>query len=156
LVSATVRDLGFDPSSNVSYPRGLKALIGFGAGRYAVVDVGTNSVKFHIGERHANGAWHTVVDRAEITRLGVGLGTSGELGPEAIERTIQAICGMTEEARRNEVLAIAAVGTAGLRIASNSAEFLTAVQGRCGVSIEVISGEEEARLAYLAATAELK
>ena len=47
--------------------------------------------------------------------------------------------------------AIAAVGTAGLRIAANSAELVDAVQARCGVEVEVIPGEEEGRLAYLAA-----
>ena len=43
--------------------------------RYAVIDVGTNSVKFHIGEHDVDGKWRTVVDRAEVTRLGEGLGT---------------------------------------------------------------------------------
>jgi exopolyphosphatase/guanosine-5'-triphosphate,3'-diphosphate pyrophosphatase len=41
--------------------------------RYAVVDVGTNSVKFHVAERRAEGWWSAVVDRAEVTRLGDGL-----------------------------------------------------------------------------------
>lgn len=57
---------------------------------------------------------------------------------------------MVEEARRNGVLAIAAVGTAGLRIARNSASIVAAIRSRTGVSIEVIPGEEEGRLAYLA------
>jgi exopolyphosphatase/guanosine-5'-triphosphate,3'-diphosphate pyrophosphatase len=134
----------------VSFPRGLKALVGFGARRYAVVDVGTNSVKFHIGERRADGVWRKVVDRAEITRLGEGLGKTGRLGAGPIERTIEAIAGMADEARRNGALAIAAVGTAGLRATPDSAAFVDAVQARCGVQVEVISGEQEARLAYLA------
>ena len=45
------RELGLDGRRNMSFPRGLKALVGFGARRYAVIDVGTNSVKFHVGER---------------------------------------------------------------------------------------------------------
>ena len=60
-----------------SYPRGLAALIDDKPARYAVIDVGTNSVKFHIGERDAGGKWRTVVDRAEVTRLGEGLGRNG-------------------------------------------------------------------------------
>jgi len=35
--------------------------------RYAVIDVGTNSVKFHIGEKHADGTWTTVADRSDVT-----------------------------------------------------------------------------------------
>ena len=69
-----------------------------------------------------------------------------------MERTSAAIAAMAEEAGRFEAEAIAAVGTAGLRAAANSAEFIEAVQARSGVRVEVISGEEEARLAFLAAT----
>jgi exopolyphosphatase / guanosine-5'-triphosphate,3'-diphosphate pyrophosphatase len=52
-------------------------------------------------------------------------------------------------------VAIAAVGTAGLRLAPESADFVKAVKARCGVEIEIISGDEEGRLAYLAATSSL-
>jgi exopolyphosphatase/guanosine-5'-triphosphate,3'-diphosphate pyrophosphatase len=150
-----VRELGLDSRANVSFPRGLKELVLSGAGRYAVIDVGTNSVKFHIGELDERGAWRTLVDRAEVTRLGEGLEQAKLLEPEAIGRTIDAIEGMAEEARRYGSREIAAVGTAGLRIASNAPEFVAAVQERCGVVVEIISGEEEGRLAYLAATSEL-
>lgn len=123
--------------------------------RYAVVDVGTNSVKFVVGEKSADGGWTPVVDRAEVTRLGEGLADGGELRSEPMERTIAAIAAMAEQARRDGVREIAAVGTAGLRIAANSAAFVEAVRVRTGVEIEVISGEEESRLAYLAVTAGL-
>ena len=91
--------------------------------RYAVIDVGTNSVKFHVGERRADGTWGTVVDRAEVTRLGERLAETGEVGPAAMERTVAAICGMAAEARRNGVAAIVGVGTMGMRTARNSESF---------------------------------
>jgi exopolyphosphatase/guanosine-5'-triphosphate,3'-diphosphate pyrophosphatase len=118
--------------------------------RYAVIDVGTNSVKFNISEKRDNGTWRTIVDRAEITRLGEGLEKTGEISSEAMERTVSAIAAMAAEARGNGVTAIAAVGTMGMRTARNSHEFVDAVQQRCGVRIEVIPGAEEGRLAYLA------
>ena len=121
--------------------------------RYAVIDAGTNSIKFHVGERGADGNWRAVVDRAEMTRLGEGLEKSGEISPAALERTATAIAGMAEEAERDGALAIAAVGTAGLRIARNRNAVIAAIAARTGVIIEVISGEEESRLAYLAAKA---
>jgi exopolyphosphatase/guanosine-5'-triphosphate,3'-diphosphate pyrophosphatase len=155
LVLAALRELGLEARRNVSYVRGLSALAGVGSRRYAVIDVGTNSVKFHVGERRRDGEWTTVVDRAEITRLGEGLDAGGELGAEPMERTAAAIADMADEARRNGAAATAAVGTAGLRIASNAQAFLRLVQERCGVEIEVIPGDEEARLAYLAATSGL-
>ncbi|HEY6398603.1 MAG TPA: hypothetical protein VIX82_14235 [Solirubrobacteraceae bacterium] len=151
LVIATVRDLDLGSRLNVNLPRGLKALVGFGAQRYAVIDVGTNSVKLHVGQRRADGMWRTVVDRAEITRLGEALEASGRLNEEPIERTVEAIAAMVDEARRHGAVEIAAVGTAGLRLAPNSAAFVDAVQAHCGVRVEIISGEEEGRLAYLAA-----
>jgi exopolyphosphatase/guanosine-5'-triphosphate,3'-diphosphate pyrophosphatase len=123
--------------------------------RFAVVDVGTNSVKLHVGERTAGNAWQTVSDRAVVTRLGEGLDEDGVLQEEPIRRTADAVVGMVEEARGFGVTEIAAVATAGMRIAKNPAELIDAVRDRCGVGIEVISGEEEARLAYIAATSEL-
>jgi exopolyphosphatase / guanosine-5'-triphosphate,3'-diphosphate pyrophosphatase len=120
--------------------------------RQAVIDVGTNSVKFHIGECSADGTWTTIVDRADVTRLGEGIAATGAIAPAAIERTAAALAGMTAEADRLGVglEAVTAVGTMGLRTASNSHKFLELVKQRCGVAIEIIPGEEEGRLAYLA------
>jgi exopolyphosphatase/guanosine-5'-triphosphate,3'-diphosphate pyrophosphatase len=121
-----------------------------------VIDVGTNSVKFVIGERAGDGEWRTVVDRAEVTRLGEGLDRTGDLTEDAIARTVDAIADMAGEAAREEVVATAAVGTAGLRMAGNSESFVEAVRERTGIEVEIISGDEEARLAYVAVTSELQ
>ncbi len=156
LVAAAVAELGLADRPNVCLARGLKTMLGLDPMRFAVLDVGTNSVKLHVGERRAGGRWRTVVDRAEVTRLGEGLAETGALQPEPMRRTADAIVGMVEESRREGTAEIAAVATAGMRQAENSAELVEAVRERCGVGIEVISGEEEARLAYLAATSELE
>jgi hypothetical protein len=62
-----VRELGLDPRHNVSFPRGLASLAGLGSRRFAVIDVGTNSVKFHLAEARPRGGWKTLADRA-VTR----------------------------------------------------------------------------------------
>ena len=98
----------------------------------------------------ADGTWTTVVDRAEVSRLGEGIEETGAIAPAAMERTAQAIAGMTAEAARLAVDGVTAVGTMGLRTATNSQAFLDLVKERCGVAIEVISGDEECRIAYLA------
>jgi len=134
-VIRAVRELGLGGYTNTSYPRALAALVDDEPERYAVIDAGTNSIKFHIGERDVGGMWRTVVDRAEMTRLGEGLAQEGVIIAAALERTAVAIAGMVDEARRHGVRAIAAVGTAGLRIASNGSEVVAAIAARTGVHI---------------------
>jgi exopolyphosphatase/guanosine-5'-triphosphate,3'-diphosphate pyrophosphatase len=123
--------------------------------RYAVIDVGTNSVKLHLGERGPDRRWATVMDRTAVTRLGEGLADTGVIGPAVMERTAAAIAEMTWLARQHGARAIAAVGTMGMRTARNRDDFIALVERRAGVRIEVVSGEEEARLAYLAVTSGL-
>ncbi|MGH8951789.1 MAG: Ppx/GppA family phosphatase, partial [Acidimicrobiia bacterium] len=154
-ITSAIRELGLSSHENACYGRGLTCLLGLAPARFAVIDVGTNSVKFHIGGHHEDGTWSRVADRAEVTRLGEGLDESGEIQREPMERTAEAISGMVEEARRSGVLVIDAVGTAGLRMARNRDAVLSRFHERAGIGVDVISGEEESRLAYLAATSEL-
>ena len=154
-VTGVVRSLGLDDYINTAYPVGLARMLDAVPDRYAVIDAGTNSIKFHIAERTAEGGWRTLVDRAELTRLGEGLTEGGPIGREPLERTVAAVAGMAAEARAQRVLAIAAVGTAGLRMASNGPEVVAEIADRTGVEIEVIPGEEESRIAFLAVRAGL-
>ncbi|SKB04714.1 Ppx/GppA phosphatase family protein [Aeromicrobium choanae] len=149
MVMAALRELGLPPMPNVSFPRGLKSLLRLGTERYGVIDVGTNSVKFHLGERDADGRWRTVADRARVTRLGEGLHETDRLSPDPMGRTVEAIVAMADEAAQAGAAETVAVGTAGMRIASNSEDLIAAVRNRCGLTIEVVSGDEEARLAYV-------
>jgi exopolyphosphatase/guanosine-5'-triphosphate,3'-diphosphate pyrophosphatase len=149
-VLAAVRLVGLGGYANVDYPRGLAMLLDGTPARFAVIDVGTNSVKCHIAERSGDGTWRTLVDRAEVTRLGEGLEERGRIGEAALARTLPAIEGMVAEARGLGALGIAAVGTAGMRAAGNAADVVAAVLTSTGIPIEVIPGEEERRLAYRA------
>jgi exopolyphosphatase/guanosine-5'-triphosphate,3'-diphosphate pyrophosphatase len=154
-VAAVVDSFGLGDRINTSVPRGLAALVRDEPSRYAVIDVGTNSIKFHIAEQTDDGTWRRVVDRAEVTRLGDGLDQSGAISPAALDRTVTAIARMVDEARRHNVWEIVAVGTAGLRSADNRDAVVTAIEEATGVSVLPISGDEESRLAYLAVRAEL-
>ena len=154
-VTGAVHDLGLGGYLNTNYIRGMTRAIDEEPARYAVIDVGTNSVKFHLGEPAADGSWTTVVDRAEVTRLGEGLDEQAVIAPEALERTAAAITSMVEEASQQGALAIVAVGTAGLRIAENRDDVIATIRERSGVTVEVIPGAEEGRLAYVAVQASL-
>lgn len=118
--------------------------------KYAVIDIGTNSIKFHIAEKEAEGKWSVVLDEANLSRLGEGLQATGNISPEAMERNVKAVSEMAEKAREQGVSEIVAVGTMCLRTAQNAQDFVTRVKDACNVTVEVIPGEEEARLAYLA------
>jgi exopolyphosphatase/guanosine-5'-triphosphate,3'-diphosphate pyrophosphatase len=151
-VLAAIDAMGLRDYCNLDVPVGLRLLVDRVPERYAVIDAGTNSIKLHIAELDADGhgPWRTVVDRAAVTRLGEGLDATGVIGAEPLERTAQAISVMADEARGLDARAIALVATAGVRMAGNRSEVVETVRARSGLSLDVISGEDEGRLAYLA------
>jgi exopolyphosphatase / guanosine-5'-triphosphate,3'-diphosphate pyrophosphatase len=155
LVLRTVDRLGLSGRRNTCVARGLRTLLGWEATRFAVLDVGTNSVKFIAGERRPDAAPVITSDTAVVTRLGEGLADTGDLTGPAMQRTVDAIATLVDGVRGDGPVEVAAVGTAGLRQAGNRDDFLEAVVARCGVAVEVVSGPEEARLAYRAATSTL-
>ncbi|HZO90917.1 MAG TPA: hypothetical protein VFB38_21510 [Chthonomonadaceae bacterium] len=117
---------------------------------YASLDVGTNSVKLTVADL-AGGDARCLCDRAVITRLGEGMLAHGHrLREVPMRRTLDAIADFVALAQVQGARQIAAVGTAALREAANRDEFLRRVRERCGITIDVLSGEEEARLSYLA------
>ncbi len=122
--------------------------------RYATIDVGTNSVLLLVAERDASGRWQPVLERAEITRLGKGVDQSKRLAPEAIEATVKVLEQYAAEARQLGAKKIVTSATSAARDASNGPEFLGAAKARAGLDIEIIAGEEEARLSYASAHAD--
>ncbi len=119
-------------------------------GRKAIIDVGSNSIKFFLGELTQEGVVQTIIDENDIARLGESLRETGVLSAEAMERNSASIAAFAQKARDNQADEIACVGTMALRNAKNSAEFVAMVQEESGVELRIIDGEEEARLSYLA------
>jgi len=118
--------------------------------KYAVIDIGTNSIKLCLAEKDGAGKWSVMVDCSEISRLGEGMHATGEIAPAAMDRTRRAIAKMMNVIRQQGTEQVVAVGTMCLRMAKNAQDFIARVQQDCGITIEIIPGEEEARLAYLA------
>ena len=112
---------------------------------YAIIDIGSNSVRLMLW---AGGK--TLYKKVKTTRLGEGIDGCGRLSSAAIGRTVQAVCAFAEEGRAAgaEVLAFA---TAAVRSAENGHVFCAQVKESCALSVDVISGEDEARLAVLGA-----
>jgi exopolyphosphatase / guanosine-5'-triphosphate,3'-diphosphate pyrophosphatase len=117
--------------------------------RLATIDVGTNTSLLLVAEER-DGQIVVIEDRAEITRLGRGIGTDGRLGQEGIDRTLAALSGFAVLARVHEA-PIFAIGTEALRRAPNAADFLNRAAALLDSPIEVIAGDREAELTYLAA-----
>lgn len=122
--------------------------------RFASIDVGTNSVLLLVAERDAQGRFTQVVERAEITRLGKGVDRSRTLSAEGLEATVAVLEAYAKEARALGAERIVASATSAARDASNGHELLSLAKSRAGVDIEVISGDEEARLSFASAVAD--
>ena len=120
----------------------------------AVLDLGTNSVKLLVA-RLEQGRPVPLLDRQEIVRLGDGLAASGVFSEEAMDRTLEALRGLAAQARDLGAVRFAAVGTMGFRTARNGAAFAERIRGEIGVEVRVLPGEEEARLAFRAASSRL-
>lgn len=118
--------------------------------RKAIIDIGSNSIKFFVGELAADHTITTILDTNDIARLGEGLDKTGEINPEAMQRNVASVAAFHAKAVELGADQVVAVGTMALRNARNSGEFVSKVKEACGVEVKIIPGEEEARLSYLA------
>ena len=118
--------------------------------RVAIIDIGSKSIKFFVGKKQEDGTIKTLLDTNDIAALGEGLSKTGRISDEALERNAQSVKNFAEKAKELEAEKIVAVGTMALRSAENSADFVARVKELCGVEVQIIPGEEEARLSYLA------
>jgi exopolyphosphatase/guanosine-5'-triphosphate,3'-diphosphate pyrophosphatase len=124
--------------------------------RVAAVDCGTNSIRLLIADVDPDRATLTDVDRRmEIVRLGQGVDTTGRLAPEALDRTLKALSGYAGLIASRGAEAVRMVATSATRDAANADEFVRRVTEVLGTRPEVVGGDEEARLSFLGATAEL-
>ena len=119
--------------------------------RVAAVDCGTNSIRLLVAD--VDGRSKSDVHREmRVVRLGQGVDRTGELAPEAIERTREALVDYAATCRSLDVERTRMVATSATRDASNRAQFVTMVRDVLGVEPEVISGDEEAALSFDGAT----
>ena len=132
-------------------------MTGTGRGRRAAIDCGTNSTRLLVVDD--DGA--TLERLMRITRLGQGVDATGRLAPEAIDRTVAVLTeyravldrlGVERDRDRDRVRMAA---TSAARDAANRDEFFDRAEAAVGVRPELLGGDEEGRLSFLGATAEL-
>ena len=115
---------------------------------YGAVDLGTNNCRLLIAR--PTGDSFTVIDAfSRIVRLGEGLGTSGKLSDEAMDRAVSALAVCADKLRRRHVSIARSVATEACRRAVNGREFIERVREETGIALEIIAPQEEARLAVL-------
>lgn len=119
--------------------------------RYAAIDIGTNSVLLLVAERQSDGRFTAVEERAEITRLGQGVDRTKTISPETFEGTLKVLERFAQEARALKAEGIVVSATSAARDATNGPAFIAAAKARADLKVEVISGDEEARLSFASA-----
>ena len=122
--------------------------------RVAAIDCGTNSIRLLIADI-TNGNFKEVLRTMEIVRLGQGVDQNKAFHPDAIDRTLAAVEKFAGLIKSKGVEKVRFCATSATRDASNRELFTNGVKKILGVDVEVIPGEEEARLSFIGATKEL-
>ena len=120
--------------------------------RLAAIDVGSNTIRLTVAQVEEDGTYRILDEEREMVRLAEHLDRTGRLSDEALERALTAIGKMKAIADGFEVTEIRAIATSAVREAANGRAFLREVLRRHKVRIDIISGEEEAQLAFRSAT----
>jgi len=118
---------------------------------YACIDVGSNTTRLLVADVD-DGRLRELMSQRVFTRLGRGLGSGGKIPSQKIAETAEVVCTQVRHARDLGVKKIAVVGTAAIRQAKNGAKLVAAVEKESGLPLQVLSDEEEARLAFVGAT----
>ncbi|HIU37038.1 MAG TPA: Ppx/GppA family phosphatase, partial [Candidatus Aphodousia faecigallinarum] len=114
--------------------------------RVGFIDLGSNSSRLTVVEFDRRGRV-TVLNRVKsMVRLGEGAFETKKLQPQAMQRASSCLIEFADVCRSYGVSEVMAVGTAALRVASNSMDFVNEVKTKTGFDLQVISGDEEARL----------
>ncbi|UIP06769.1 Ppx/GppA family phosphatase [Erythrobacter sp. SDW2] len=115
---------------------------------YAALDLGTNNCRLLIAR--PTGENFTVIDAfSRVVKLGEGLAHSGRLSDEAMDRALGALKICSEKLQRRNVWLARSVATEACRRAENGAEFIARVREETGIVLDIITAQEEARLAVL-------
>jgi exopolyphosphatase/guanosine-5'-triphosphate,3'-diphosphate pyrophosphatase len=114
--------------------------------RVAIIDLGTNSVRFDVHSLTPGGATKLLHREKLMIRLGQGVFLKGKMDPDAIDRTVEAMEHFRQIATGLRVRKVVAFGTSALREATDASTLCQSVKRRTGIEIKVISGREEAKL----------
>lgn len=116
--------------------------------RIAAIDLGTNTVRLLAVEASGR-SWRLLGQAQRVTRLGEGQGSGSMLHAQPVARTLAVLAEYVTAAERLGTTELRIVATCAVREAPNRNEFAERVRAATGRSIEILSGEDEARLTLL-------
>ena len=119
--------------------------------RVAVIDCGTNTIRLLVADAGPDGTPAEVVRDLRLVRLGQGVDATRTFHPDALTRTFAAIDDYAARLHELGVDRVRFLATSAARDVTNRHELFEGVRRRLGIDVEVIAGDEEARLAYLGA-----
>jgi len=114
--------------------------------RFAAIDLGSLTVRLAVAEPGGPQGFRILAHYREITSLGQGLAQTGELAPEGMDRTLWALQLFCQKIADHQVEKVRIVATHAVRAAGNGPAFLARLRDSLGLTVEVLSPEDEARL----------
>ena len=118
--------------------------------RRACIDIGSNTTRLLVADCHEEGL-REIDQQREFTRVGKGLALGGLIAPEKLREVAGVVAAQLERARALGASEVRIVATAAIRRAANGGQLAEEIHRACGLPVEILSGEDEARLAFCGA-----
>jgi exopolyphosphatase/guanosine-5'-triphosphate,3'-diphosphate pyrophosphatase len=117
--------------------------------RYAAIDIGSNSVRMLVAEATPGAPLRVLAADRQVTRLGASVFQTGQIAQDSMDNVTSLLSRMAQSYRKMDVAGVRAVATSAVRDARNQSEFIRRVSHAIEAPVEIISGQEEARLIHL-------
>jgi exopolyphosphatase/guanosine-5'-triphosphate,3'-diphosphate pyrophosphatase len=118
--------------------------------RRACIDIGSNTTRLLVAERDGD-QLREIHQERQFTHIGQGLGEAGTLSQAKIAQVAEVVATQVRTARKLGAAEVHGVATAAIRGATNGDELAAAIRAACGLDVRILSGEAEARLAFIGA-----
>ena len=115
----------------------------------AGIDIGTNTLRLLIAEFSPDGRFNKIHSRRHITRLGEDITKTGRLKGEAMDRSIHVLESFSKDCKDYPIDGVYAVATSAVRDSANGRDFISMIKTKAGLDVDIITGDEEARLTML-------
>ncbi|WP_284641139.1 Ppx/GppA phosphatase family protein [Paenibacillus silviterrae] len=117
--------------------------------RIGIIDIGSNSIRLVIYDIQANGAYRVISEFKQSARLSGRMSMDGSLPAAGIDGIVRILQNFRGICKAHQVTSLRAVATAAIRNASNSEEIVNQLREQSGIQVELLTGEDEARIGFL-------